>query len=133
MWDPNTGIEILIKPHGSKDSYHEYKAPTTSKLFAQGRNECFIEAVADERYIIEVIVHPLFQWQKAKHLLVSYQLDGGIVQKNVVLDKPHKPQSVVNELKSFHAYVDGSYGKYSLTFGAVNMGRSFTDPCRAVY
>lgn len=133
MWDPQTGIEVRIKPYGSKDPYQEYKAPTNSKLFAQDRNECFIEAVADERYTIEVIVHPLFQWQRSPPLSVDYKLDGGMVYLWGHLDNPRKKEAVSDELKSFKSFIDGTRTKCGLTFGAVSLGKVLHAICKTFH
>jgi hypothetical protein len=61
MWDPRSGIEVRVKPYNSPDPYQEYKAKSTSELFAGDQNVCFIEAVTGQRFVVEVIVHPLFQ------------------------------------------------------------------------
>lgn len=124
MWDPKTGVEVRIKPYGSNDPYQEFKAPSRSQLFAEGRSECFIEAVADERYTIEVIVHPLFQWQRSPNLAVNYKLDGGIVNRWALLDNPRQKKAVVMERNIFSDFIGGTFVNCGFTFGAVNLGRS---------
>ena len=78
MFDPNTGLEAIILPFGSKDSYHEWKAPTNSRFHAAGRNECFIDAVNNERYTIKVIAHPPFKWMNTSQLGVAICIDGKV-------------------------------------------------------
>ncbi|KAK3067205.1 hypothetical protein LTR53_016060 [Teratosphaeriaceae sp. CCFEE 6253] len=60
MFDARSGIEVRVKPHGSPDAYHEWVAKEGSTLYAAGRNEAFIEAVTDERFEVEIIIHPHF-------------------------------------------------------------------------
>ena len=123
MWDPRTGIEVQIKPYGSNDAYFEYKAKSTSSHYAKGRNEIFIEAVTDERYVVRVIVWPVCQWGKSRDLWVDYELDGGDVQRRTILSRPQSAgQNVTDTLSSFEKYIDGTYTRCGLTFAPSLIG-----------
>jgi len=55
--DANTGIEVTVKPYGSQDCYAEWKAPNfPSELRPNDRDDCYIEAVAGERFALQVVV-----------------------------------------------------------------------------
>lgn len=76
MFDPEIGIEVQFAPFNSRDSYQEYKAPSSSDLYAPDRNECFIKAVTGERFQVKVSVHPLFAWKNEPNLRVKFVLNG---------------------------------------------------------
>lgn len=126
IFDPKTGIEVRIKPRDLNDPYHEYPALSTSLLYAEGRNETFIEAVTDERYVVEVVVHPIFQWKTASHLSVLYLVDGGTIRQLYVMDKPHMNEAASTTLSSFTNVSDGRKVKCGLTFGGVIMSKLST-------
>ncbi|KAK5122858.1 hypothetical protein LTR85_003773 [Meristemomyces frigidus] len=121
MWDSETGVEVRIRPFGSRDPYQEYKAKSTSPLYAGDRNEAFIEAVDNERYVVEVIVHPLFQWKKARHLSIRYKFDGGIISRWVTLEKPKDAERLIDRALTFIDYVGGVHRECGFTFGPVRM------------
>ncbi|KAK5132493.1 hypothetical protein LTR08_009039 [Meristemomyces frigidus] len=123
MWDPRTGIEVRIKPHSARDPYHEWTAPSHTKLYAPDRNEAFIEGVGGDRFVVEVIVHPLFQWKKATHLWAVLSIDGGTLALDVCFERPVDQQAITltHDFRSFTQVDAGSHNKCGFTFGAVDM------------
>ncbi|KAK4550809.1 hypothetical protein LTR36_000389 [Oleoguttula mirabilis] len=121
MWDSKTGTEVRITPFGSKDPYQEYKAKSTSELYAGDRNECYIEAVDNERYTVELSVPLIFQWEKARCLRLRYNLDGGMITQRATLRKPKEREALTHQASDFEAYVDGAYRVCGFTFGPVDM------------
>lgn len=77
MIDPANAVEVLVKPYGSADAYHEYKASTASKLYPGDRNECYVEAITNERFVVEIILHPLFRWKGSPDVRALVEIDGG--------------------------------------------------------
>ena len=125
MWDPTTGVEVRIKPHRAKDPYHEWTAPSHSALHAPGRNEAFIEGVGGDRFAIEVIIHPLFQWKKALNLWADLLIDGGTMSDSYCFTRPKDQQGVIlrHEFASFSQSDAVSSFKHGFTFGNVHMGK----------
>src|ERR1700710_627387 len=124
MWDSQTGIEVRIHPFGSKDPYQKYKAKSTSDLYAGDRNECYVEAVDDERYSVEVTGPAFFPWEKAPYLSLTYNLDGGMITRSSTLKRPKERQAITDQASRFTAYIDGAHTVCGFTFGPAAMSKS---------
>ncbi|KJY01627.1 hypothetical protein TI39_contig285g00003 [Zymoseptoria brevis] len=114
MFDIANGIEVLISPYHeteSADPYHEWKAPRKSKLFAHGRNECYIEAVHRERFGIEVTFHPHFDWHGAPQVKISVEIDGGTMDACKIVQRPSdwetNPKAFSVSFTSYYGKMDG--------------------------
>jgi hypothetical protein len=71
------GLDVYLVPFGDmRERYRQHVVPTTSPSFAGDRNQIYIEAVDDERFVIVVDLLPEFDFQGYKHLRITYELDG---------------------------------------------------------
>ena len=123
MWDADSGIEVVIKPYGSPDAYHEWKAPSHSDLHQPNGNECFFEAVTGERFMIRIILHQSFSWKRQKAVSVRVNLDDTF-EASVFFTKPEdkRPQTLTEDVESF-VHTDETGASISgFTFGKVEVG-----------
>jgi hypothetical protein len=100
MIDPTSATEVVIRRYHetqTTDPYHEWRAPRHSEHYAEGRNECFLEAVDDERFEVEVCLHPLFDFYDTPQVRVGCQIDGGVVD---VVKTKRKPNSWKTDQKA---------------------------------
>lgn len=127
MFDPKSGLEVTIHPFGSEDSYHKWKAPSNSALYARDRNECYIEAVTGERFGIRIVAHPVFSWRSQSCLGVDYILDDTIVISRVWVDDiKARPTSKITQswdLDSYDRYYDKETRETALSFEQVAIGK----------
>lgn len=115
MIDIANGIEVIISPYNETeptDPYHEWKAPRKNKkLFADGRNECYIEAVHNERFGMEMILHTHFDWHGAPQVQISVVIDGGTLDGCVIVRRPSdwktKPKALRVPFMSYYGKIDG--------------------------
>ncbi|SMY28468.1 unnamed protein product [Zymoseptoria tritici ST99CH_1A5] len=115
MIDIANGIEVIISPYNETeptDPYHEWKAPRKNKkLFADGRNESYIEAVHNERFGMEMILHTHFDWHGAPQVQISVVIDGGTLDACVVVRRPSdwktKPKALRVPFMSYYGKIDG--------------------------
>ncbi|KAK3649270.1 hypothetical protein LTR56_006171 [Elasticomyces elasticus] len=119
MFDIKNGIEVRVKPYGSVDAYDEVKAKTTSSLYANGRNECYIEAESGKRFEVEVVLHPIFQWKRARKVSVDYRID--LINNWQLIKKPTEGQAATSSCRTFITKVDGVRAVCGFEFGEVHM------------
>ncbi|KAK5676763.1 hypothetical protein LTS10_010527 [Elasticomyces elasticus] len=119
MFDIKDGIEVRVKPYGSVDAYDEVKAKTTSPLYANGRNECYIEAESGKRFEVEVVLHPIFQWKRARKVSVDYRID--LISNWNLITKPSEGQAATSSCTTFITKVDGARTVCGFGFGEVHM------------
>ncbi|KAK4894304.1 hypothetical protein LTR27_007437 [Elasticomyces elasticus] len=119
MFDITNGIEVRVKPYGSVDAYDEVKAKTTSPLYANGRNECYIEAESGKRFEVEVVLHPIFQWKRARKVSVDYRID--LINNWQLIKKPTDGQAATSSCRTFITKMDGLRTVCGFEFGEVQM------------
>ena len=79
MRDQHTGIQAFVAPYHTEDKlepYQEYQAPKSSLLFTGLLNECYIEAVTDERFVLHVELPADFNFLSYKHVQILYTIGG---------------------------------------------------------
>ncbi|KAK4580178.1 hypothetical protein LTR86_000381 [Recurvomyces mirabilis] len=122
MFDPSQGIEVRLKKFGSPDPYPEYKANSKSKYYAESRNEAFIVPVSNERFVIEVILHPVFQWKKCSAVKLAFRLDGSWTHFCEDIKRPAATGEAIKfELKTFTNFIEARKRECGLTFGETKM------------
>ncbi|KAK5703160.1 hypothetical protein LTR97_004109 [Elasticomyces elasticus] len=118
MFDIASGIEVLVKPHGSNDAYDEVKAKTASPLYAHGRNECYIEAETGKRFVVEVVLHPIFRWI-SRRVAVTYNTD--LISDWDSVERPPDGQAAISTCTQFITRVNGIRTVCAFEFGEAHM------------
>jgi hypothetical protein len=81
MRDDLSGVEVWVQSNEQFTKYHEWRAPLSSRYHSSRGRRTFIEAVSDEPFEVHTTVNTNFDWAAAKHLRISYRIDGRTVRK----------------------------------------------------
>ncbi|SMR63095.1 unnamed protein product [Zymoseptoria tritici ST99CH_3D1] len=113
MIDIANAIEVVISPYHETDpydQYHEWKAPRKSDLYTDGRNECYIEAVDDERFELEARIHPSFDFHGAPQVCISIEIDGGDPERDIIRKPSNwkvKPKILRSQFFAYYCTIAG--------------------------
>ncbi|KAK3619371.1 hypothetical protein LTR56_024054 [Elasticomyces elasticus] len=77
MIDAKTGFEATVRPYKSRKRYTEYRAPRESPLYNDDASDCYITAVTDERFVVDLNIPTSFDFKKYTHLELECCIDGG--------------------------------------------------------
>ena len=131
MFDPKTGLEVLVRPFASEDPYQEYKSESCSYVPANSGNECYIEAITEERFAVKVIVHPVFNFKGCSDLHVRYGIDGGTIRSYGYIRKPtgegRNRSTLSDEASCFIDCANGVWRKYGFRFREVKTSKQLLD------
>ncbi|KAK5122803.1 hypothetical protein LTR85_003718 [Meristemomyces frigidus] len=117
--DPNTGIEVVLKPLGSLEQYPEWRAPPNAPgIRAEDRNDCFIEAVAGQCFALQVTVPATFDWMGFPALRVELDIDGGTIRNCIILTQ-QRPLTL--QFAKAVVKIDGTWCDCFLTFAEITM------------
>ncbi|KAK5739865.1 hypothetical protein LTR17_004961 [Elasticomyces elasticus] len=77
MIDAKTGFEATVRPYKSPKRYTEYRAPRESPLYTDDASDCYIAAVTDERFVVDINIPASFDFKKYTDLELECCIDGG--------------------------------------------------------
>lgn len=117
-------VEVYITRHKDDRRFKEYRVPITSDKYRADPNEVYIEAVTNERFVVNVRLLRGFDWKGFPNVRITYDIDGnsyvGFLYKN--------PSNVAQEdrrrdqLAEVDQNVGGSKVVCGLAFGELEIG-----------
>ena len=124
-------IEVRLVRHSDSTRYTEYALPPHISTALTGTgNEVYIEAVAGERFAIELKLLRGFKFKDHPKVLVQYFLDGDkCISTNLSKRKhqdaePGTRSQLEDTLSTSRCFIDGQWMVCGLAFGELSMGKS---------
>ncbi|KAI7713798.1 hypothetical protein KC322_g3393 [Hortaea werneckii] len=79
MYDEESDVEAFIRPLDSNIRYRELKAPPSSPMYTGNPNECYIQAVDGEQFVMVVNLGENFDSQGYDAVRVDIKIDGRLL------------------------------------------------------
>lgn len=131
MRDTTTDIEVHIKPYGSGQPYPEWQARMSSiELRTEGRNECYIEAVAGERFAVQLMLPSRFDWMGCFLVSATARVDGGSIRAcptgfSDIAELDGNTTPLTSDIDTTTMRIDGTDYLCGLSFAEAEMCMSF--------
>lgn len=118
------GLEVVVKSVTTGNQYHEYERAGDTDADNE-KMVRYIEAVSDERFMIEVRIKPTFLYYSAEGISISTRIDGGVVRrKNFMYKRCRDMKEIQQVFEKNHtsAKVGGQWAKIGFAFGELQFG-----------
>ena len=125
MLDEESGVEAYVTPYGLEhnDHYHDWQAPVDTPLHSGDKNQCYIEAVTDERFVVQVVLPTKFDFKRAPEVKITMDIDNGTVSIfSLVKDTQPWTEPTVTRLRQSRKRIGNECKLVSFTFGQLNLG-----------